>query len=182
MGFVTVQIIRKLLFILISLAFQTFNSQPSPVLIPPSKSKLKTQDLFTSNKLKNHCFFSCINILIVRHFQRKPFSFSFFSVFKLIFPQNYRFYRFDQDWHRKHSTLKNFFYRKTVVLCCLHQCLDSAKFPRSATLFRSIFKLAFLSHCRFEFFHHELSPKHNTGRKVMMWKTMDFDCCIRVLW
>ena len=47
--------------------------------------------------------------------------------------------------------------------------------------FRSIFKLVILNYDRFDVLHHQLSLKNNTCRGVLRRKTVDLNCCIRVL-
>ena len=56
MGFVTVQIFQKMLLLLISLTFQTFNSQPLQIRFLQLRSQLETQHPKMSIQLKNHCF------------------------------------------------------------------------------------------------------------------------------
>ena len=48
-------------------------------------------------------------------------------------------------------------------------------------LLRSIFRLVFLSHYKFKFFHYEISLKNNTLAGVLRWKIVDFVRCKRVL-
>ena len=68
-----------------------------------------------------------------------------------------------------------------MVLCSVHQSLDSPNFSRGAIFFRSIFKLVFLSHYKFKFLHHELTVRKNSCRVVSRWKTVAFVGCIRAL-
>ena len=147
---------------------ETFNCEAPRIHFPPSKSQRETQHLWTSIQQENHCYLSCISILIVRNIRRKQL-FLFFSRFSNYFQQNYLLYLFDQGRHRKKSRCTEVFVRRIVNLCSLHLCLDSPKFPRGASffLFRSIFKLVFLSHYKFAFLHHELSLKNNTCRGVL---------------
>ena len=58
----------------------------------------------------------------------------------------------------------------------MRQIHDTPSLPKSATryLFRSIFKLVFLSHYMFETPHQEPNLKHNICRGVLKWKRLIF--------
>ena len=89
--FVRVQMFQQVLFISISLDIQNCNSESPLVVFSPSKSKTKL--LWTGIRLKNHCFFLFIKILIVQNFQVQ-ISVLIFHNIQTHFHQNYKLYLF----------------------------------------------------------------------------------------
>ena len=120
----TVQIFQKMLFIFISI--DTFKSQPLQFRFLSSRAQSNTQHLQTTKIMV------CSRILILRKFQRKPFSFDFFSIIRLILHRNYKLYVFHQGRHQKLSGCRQFSDGKIFDLFFLHQSLDSPKNPISA--------------------------------------------------
>ena len=178
----TVQKIQKVQFILISIDIQTFNSQPPQVRSPPRRCQSKTQHFFTSFQLRNHCFFPCIRILIVQKFQRKLFNFNFSRYSNSYFTKTTGFF------FTIKLGIQNFLIvEKLSVENCriLWLASESWQFEISKKcsfyLFRSIFKLVFLIHYKFEFLYQELNLKHNTCGGVLGWQTVDSVHCIAIL-
>ena len=100
-----------------------------------------------------------IRILIALIIGRKYFNFNL----------KYSFYLFHQGRHRQFSSCGESVDGRIANLRSLHQSLDGPKIPKKFYFcsFRSILKLVFLSHYKFEFLHQELNLKHNTCTKVL---------------
>ena len=126
-------------------------------------------------------FFPCFRVLMVQIFSNCRLQW-FLSSFKLLFLRNWKSIFSKQGFHHKFSvfreglTWKTFcfdpFFRFAWVQNC-EKCF--------LVWFRSLLKLVYLSHYKFEFNRQSLNSKHYTCRGRIMWRIVDFVLCSKIL-
>ena len=157
---------------MISVDFQSFNSQQLQIRFSPSTSQ-KNTGLVDEYSTKQQCLSSLHQKPDGPKNPTKTFHFSLSLVFKLKSHQIYWLYVFHRGLHRKFSSFRETLDGRKVDLCSLHQSLGSPNVPKSSTFvhFVQISNLYFsatTSSCSKVILpHQELNLKHNTCGGVL---------------